>query len=187
MPSPQNAWVFTLNNYSDDDVSRLIHIFQMKDASGQNKFCGVFGKEIGDAGNKHLQGLIFGKKKTYKFLWSQIDLALGHDRTHWEAKKYTVFSAWAYCVKGDQPHEEWEIDGVKGPNWHTNWDGHDATDFKSQIPRLLSERVNVPEVTIEELTEEFASMEAPDREPGSNAKEREELALRILAREWISL
>jgi len=187
MPSPQNAWVFTLNNYTDTDVSRLIHIFQMKDAGGQNKFCGVFGKEIGPAGNAHLQGLIFGKKKTYKFLWSQINLALGHDRCHWDAKKYTMFSAWAYCIKGQQPHEEWEIDGVRGPNWHTNWSGHDATEFKQQIPRLLSERINVPETSIEELEEELAGLAPPDREPCANAKEREALALRILAREFPSL
>ena len=184
MPSPQNSWCFTLNNYTDDDISRLIQIFQEKDGSGQNKFCGVFGKEIGAAGNKHLQGLLFGKKKTYKFLWSQINLKLGHDRVHWEAKKYTMFSAWAYCVKGDQPHEEWEIDGVKGANWHTNFDGHDTTDFKSQIPRLLSERVHVPEKPIEELQEELQALETPDREPCAHAAEREALALRILAREW---
>jgi hypothetical protein len=94
-----------------------------------------------------------------------------------------MFSAWAYCVKGDQPHEEWEIDGVKGPNWHTNWEGHDTTDFKKQIPRLLQERINIPEKSIEELETELQALAPADREPCANSAEREALALRILARE----
>jgi hypothetical protein len=192
MPSPQNAWCFTLNSYTDADINCLIQIFQKKDTSGQNKFCGVFGKEIGDAGNKHLQGLIYGKKKTYKFLWSQINLALGHDRCHWEKKKYKLFSAWAYCVKGEQTHEEWELQGVKGPNWHTNWDGHDTTELKSQIPKLLGERINVPEKPIEELEAQLKEMADKSKtldedsdEYWELATEREAMAGRILARLWV--
>lgn len=195
MPSPQNSWCFTLNHYTDDDISRFIQIFQEKDSSGQNKFSGIFGKEIGAAGNKHLQGLIYGTKKTYKFLWSQLNLKLGHDRTHWEPKKYTMFSAWAYCAKGDQPHEEWEIEGVKGMNWHTNFDGHDTTDFKKQIPRLLGER-NIPTKTLDESIQECEEaigeikIELVHDENGDvtevkGAREREELLCRLFALEYL--
>jgi hypothetical protein len=182
MPSPQNAWVFTLCNYTKDDIIRIIQVFQRKDKSGKKKFSGIFGKEIGKDGLHHLQGLIYGSDKKFKFLWSQINLALGHTRTHWDAKKYSMFSAWAYCAKGRQSHEEWEELGIEGPNWHEEWDGHDCTTFKEQLPKLLDNR-KIPVKTTEELIDEFNMLESDDREACANAKEREEIALKVMWRE----
>jgi len=191
MPSAQNAWVFTLNAYTEQDIIHFIQIFQIKDKSGKNKFSGIFGKEVGKSGNHHLQGLIYGTDKKFKFLWSQINKKLGHDRCHWDKKKYSMFSAWAYCAKGVQSHEEWEVDGVKGRNWHEGWEGHDTTKFKKQIPDLLAARV-VPQKTlqesIQECKEEISKIkieivcdENGDEIEVKGASEREKLACKLFA------
>ena len=50
--------------------------------------------------------------------------ALG-GRWHLEERKSSQFSAWAYCLKGEQSKEEWESEGVDG----ANWGGKDLKDY----------------------------------------------------------
>lgn len=61
--SPSKRWVFTLNNYVEDDISS----FKLFCSSNSSKFS--VGREIGDSGTPHLQGYIeLAVKKRFSFL-----------------------------------------------------------------------------------------------------------------------
>lgn len=83
-------WVFTLNNYVDEDVERL-RIF------GESDDCGylVYGREVGVGGTPHLQGFVlFVDRKRF----IQVQAVLGR-RCHIESARGTNQQAREYCVK----------------------------------------------------------------------------------------
>lgn len=131
----RNSWVFTYNNYTEPRLVQLVQMFQQK-SKGVNKFEAAFGKEIGESGTPHLQGVVWGTD-SYKFRWSYFK----NSAIHFDPREQTKFSAWAYCVKGKQTHREWVEHGIKGPNWHEGFDGFDNTCYKEQLPALLAERL----------------------------------------------
>jgi len=81
-------WVFTLNNYTKEDIETL----QQKDSEWD--FI-IFGKEIGEEGTPHLQGYIELKRRlTLKSIKKKI-----HDRMHLEPRRGSQAQAIEYCKK----------------------------------------------------------------------------------------
>lgn len=99
-------WVFTINNYSDDDLRQFENITEL---------CSYYiaAKEIGDNGNLHLQCFVAFKRVTefnqLKTIWP---------RGHFELMACKdPNKAALYCKKGQQSHKEWDALGEKGPSF----------------------------------------------------------------------
>jgi hypothetical protein len=85
-------WVFTLHNYTDDDVERMNNLINTE--SGIRYI--IYGKENGEEGETpHLQGFIsFVKKRRF----SAVKEILGRSSVHVERAKYEDYAA-EYCKK----------------------------------------------------------------------------------------
>ena len=82
--SRNRSWVWTLNNYNEDD-EKAIELWECKYT--------VYGREVGESGTKHLQGYTtFNSGKTLKNVKEM------SARAHWEVAK-TSTEAIAYCKK----------------------------------------------------------------------------------------
>lgn len=95
----RKTWCFTLNNYSDDEYSRLLQCFRDK--------CKYFivGKEVGDQGTPHLQGYCHFRE--LHLLTSIKDRYSA--RAHWEVAKGTGNHNYVYCSKGGDYVEEGDL------------------------------------------------------------------------------
>lgn len=93
-------WCFTLNNYTDDDISAL---------SALKTTYTVFGREVGANGTKHLQGFIVLPKTTRLSGVKKI-----HNRCHWEMARGTSQQAADYCKKDGDYLEFGENPGHQG-------------------------------------------------------------------------
>lgn len=85
--SPAKRWCFTLNNYTEEDISSIVPV--IKD------LCDIYiiGKEVGEKGTPHLQGFINFKKKSRPL--SIFD----NQKIHWEKSKGTNEDNEEYCSK----------------------------------------------------------------------------------------
>lgn len=114
--SPAKQWVFTLNNYTEEEYNNCCNVLkEMKYA--------IVGKEIGSSGTPHLQGFFI---LNTKLRLSGLKKLFNNDRYHFDrsnCKDGTKSSD--YCKKGQQSHEEWTQHGNKGPNF-----GKDAVYFE---------------------------------------------------------
>lgn len=82
-------WCFTLNNFTDDDISSLLSHYP-------DKFSYIiFGKEIGEQGTPHLQGYLESVSRIRRTALSSL---LG-TRFHLERRKGTPAQAADYCRK----------------------------------------------------------------------------------------
>lgn len=99
-------WVFTLNNYTDDELSTLQTLSTAEDTPFRYI---IWGKEVGENETPHLQGYLELKKK--KRL-SQLKALLG-DRYHFEPRRGTAQQAADYCKKEDD-YEEHGLSTGKG-------------------------------------------------------------------------
>lgn len=80
------SWTFTLNNYAESDMDRILSI--------SCKYL-VVGREVGESGTPHLQGYIsFDTKKSLRQLKELIS-----PRAHLEVAKATAAENFAYCTK----------------------------------------------------------------------------------------
>lgn len=83
--SRSKAWVFTLNNYTEDDHAAVAMLGARYT---------VYGKEVGDSGTPHLQGYVyFQNQRTLSSLKKKMP------RAHWEIRRGSHEQAREYCVK----------------------------------------------------------------------------------------
>lgn len=102
-------WVYTLNNYTDDEVSNLQDHF-----SDTNEFnYAIFGYETGERGTKHLQGYFVLRKGTG--LGAIKELGKVFARMHLEIRRGTEPQAITYCKK-DGKYEEFGQPSVTSNN-----------------------------------------------------------------------
>lgn len=110
-------WCFTLNNYSDEDITRLSNLV----ASEPKVLYIIFGKEVGDSGTPHLQG----------FLSLQQRMRLGplkrivSPRAHLKTAR-NVFASIQYCKKDN----DWVEFGTMSPGQGKR---NDIEDFKKAV------------------------------------------------------
>lgn len=102
MPSRQaRHWVFTLNNYTDDDEERLCTLGEQRQSDCVYL---VFGRETGESGTKHLQGYAaFSKRKALGTIKTIIS-----PRAHLEPAQGNPTQASDYCKK-DGDYEEFGV------------------------------------------------------------------------------
>ena len=113
MPSKMRNACFTLNNYTDDDCTRLSGLAKCPDVS----YC-VIAKEIGESGTPHLQGYA---EFSGSFSFSRVKALLG-TTAHIEPRHGPQSRAISYCKKGDQPHDEWDSAHEDGYHYGANLD-----------------------------------------------------------------
>lgn len=85
---------FTLNNYNDDDITRLSLLKE-----GVSYL--VYGKEVGESGTPHLQGYVeFENPRATGKGWSNMKKLIGN--AHFEVRRGTAKQASEYCMKEDK-------------------------------------------------------------------------------------
>lgn len=119
-------FVFTLNNYSEDDIEKLKNIKDIK-------YC-IFGKEVGEKGTLHLQGYV-EMKKQYRF--GTIKKMFGNGY-HIEARRGSQEEAIKYCKK-DGDFFEFGKKASQGKR----------SDLERVKEMLFVEKKNIKEVLLE--------------------------------------
>lgn len=109
--SRSRKYVFTINNYTDDDIARLSNM-------GTLYLC--YGKETGENGTPHLQGFLYYKNsKSFNAIKKNLP------RAHLEIAKGSVAQNVEYCSKdgdftelGKRPRK-YEINNLSrySPDW----------------------------------------------------------------------
>lgn len=95
--SPSNAWVFTLNNYTEQEYEFLSSEFRNK----SEKYFYIVGKEVGESGTPHLQGYIAlkDKKKKFRPLPTFAVKRNGKNAMHFERARGNREQNYKYCSK----------------------------------------------------------------------------------------
>lgn len=106
-PRQSKRWVFTVNNWTDDDVAKI--------CAWPVRYL-VYGKEVGAEGTRHLQGFV---------VWdSNKRLAackLMHATAHWEIARGTNEEASKYCKKDGDFHEQGDMPLNSGEAEKIRW------------------------------------------------------------------
>ncbi|ADD62465.1 replication-association protein [Chimpanzee stool avian-like circovirus Chimp17] len=87
-PAPCKRWCFTLNNFTDDEVQKVVSL------QPDEVHYAIVGRETGAQGTPHLQGYLHLKKK--KRLTSMKEFL---PRAHWEVARGSDEDNEAYCSK----------------------------------------------------------------------------------------
>jgi len=109
-------WCFTLNNYSEDDLSRLETLTEDNSVSYV-----IYGKEVGESGTPHLQGFISLNKRTTLVKVKEL---IGSN-PHLEIAR-NVNASIQYCKKEGDWKEFGKMGGGKGSRC-------DLDDFKEAV------------------------------------------------------
>lgn len=97
MPNGAKNWFYTLNNYTDHDLSRFSCL-------PVGSIFHRYGKEVGEAGTPHLQGVIgYSSKRTLQRVKADLSLRLHLEPTRNVAKSL------AYCAKEGDFYDFGEI------------------------------------------------------------------------------
>ena len=100
---PKKDWCFTLNNYDDNQITKMETIL----VDGSVIRCAIYGKEVGRSGTPHLQGYLCLIKKQR---FNQFRKLFGIDELHLEGRsKGSHEQARDYCKK-DGNFKEFGID-----------------------------------------------------------------------------
>lgn len=89
-PINSRRWVFTLNNYTDDERNHI-------DSMGTNEMVTylIYGREVGEGGTPHLQGFVI-LRRAQRLSWLRRRLCA---RAHFEVARGTSQQASDYCKK----------------------------------------------------------------------------------------
>lgn len=108
MSKRTRRWVLTLNNPTEDEIGWLC---AMKENGLKRS---IFALERGAEGTPHIQGFCHLKNGSSL---TAMKKRLQSKRWHLEAANGTDYENWSYCKKGLQTKEEWDAEGVVGPNY----------------------------------------------------------------------
>lgn len=107
--SQAKRWCFTLNNYTDDEVTGVIALLQSDDVR-----YGGFGREVGHNGTPHLQGWFclhspkrLRQIKAWRAPDARVDSAAPLQRAHLSIMRGSVSSNIDYCSKDDPDYEQY--------------------------------------------------------------------------------
>lgn len=104
MPGSRH-WCFTLNNYTDEEWSRL----QALGSEETTRYL-VIGREVGESGTPHVQGYVaFSLQRTKQWLRNNVS-----SRAHYETAHGTPQQAADYCKKDGQFEEYGQLPGGQG-------------------------------------------------------------------------
>lgn len=134
MSSAKN-WCFTLNNYTEEEVSKL-------EALGSELAPPlaylIFGFEVGENGTKHLQGFIsLAQKKRFNYVKEMVS-----SRCHLEKTKGSPAQNRSYCTKDGEYREFGRCPGGKGKRSDIQQlvssikDGASYNEIRDQYPQL---------------------------------------------------
>lgn len=130
--SLSRGWVFTLNNYSEEEEVRAL-------ALPEEVKYGVIGKEVGESGTPHFQGYIYFK--TEKSLKQVREI---FDRAHWEISKGSIDEASDYCKKdgdffefGDKPMSNKRKGDAGKQSIEERWDLAKRGKFEELPPEMI--------------------------------------------------
>lgn len=121
-------WCFTINNYTNDDISKI--------ATWPTRYT-IFGKEKGDKGTPHLQG--FTMFNNAKHLGGVKAL---HDKAHWEPAKGNWEQNYNYCSKQGDVTEHGEkpmSNKRKGEVEKKRWDDAKKKAIEGNIEEIDSD------------------------------------------------
>lgn len=91
-----SRWCFTLNNYTDDEVTAIDALL----GSDAVRYA-VYGKEVGASGTPHLQGfVILGNPQRMSYLRRRLSA-----RAHYESARGTSEQNRTYCIKDGDAYE----------------------------------------------------------------------------------
>nr|WPR18691.1 MAG: hypothetical protein [Chemarfal virus 268] len=108
--TPVRKWVFTLNNYTDEDILMLSTLYP-----DTVKYL-VFGREVGAEGTPHLQGFVWFKNLK-SFIQAKVCIG---QRAHLEKANGSPAQNRVYCTKDGDFEEFGGL--VTGAGKRTDWD-----------------------------------------------------------------
>jgi hypothetical protein len=114
-------WIFTLNNYSEEEeviLQELPCVYM------------VYGREKGENGTPHLQGFV-----TFNGMKRLSGMKKINKRAHWEPAKSISRINREYCLKGSQPKPEWDELNTSGPSYGLDVDSFERGKCPNQGQR----------------------------------------------------
>jgi hypothetical protein len=153
MSGRRRRYVFTLNNYTADDESRIGTVFDTRCRYG------VYGREIGATGTPHLQGFLIFKESTR---FNAVKELLG-DRCHIEGANGSNDQASEYCKKDGDFVESGQIPNERG----ARTDLYEAIEFLTESRDMVAFKREYPREYIKYPRGFSTLLSYPAREPGN--------------------